>query len=131
MTVYVDTNVLVYAVEPGPFTEAARRLLNDPRHRFVTSVVTKLELLGVARSRLASAIVRQREAYFDAGLIEVLSIDDELVEQARILAAMNGLKALDALHVASAIRERVDLFATNDHKLTRVSGLPARLPADW
>lgn len=64
---------------------------------------------------------------------DVVELDRDLAEQAARVALASGLRAMDAIHLASALRLSVEgiVFATWDarlHRAARAHGLPT-LPA--
>ena len=66
--------------------------------------------------------VANMEAFFRTS-VQVLSIDDALVEMATELHRDFSLKTIDALHVASVLRARADVFLTRDTGISRYASL--------
>ena len=105
---YFDTSVLVKRYVQEPHAGPARTLLN--RHRFLSSAILPVEALA--------AIARRREAR-DLSPVDFEAISAQLrrdrlhwelvdptrpvLGRAEELAGRHGLRAMDALHVASAI----------------------------
>jgi predicted nucleic acid-binding protein len=131
-TVYLDTNLFIYAVEGYA-----------PEETFVRELFAALERgeLAAATSELAlaEALVRPfalgREDVA-ATYAELLSPSDRLavvpvdravlVEAARQRAAL-GLRLPDAIHVASALAAGCGVFLTNDRRLRLPPGVRLEL----
>ena len=105
---YFDTSVLVkrYVKEEG--ATRARRLLR--RHRFLSSAILPVEALAAFRRRRTSGelaeghhaaiVVRLQQ---DRGHWELVELTAPVLGRAEQLATEEDLRALDALHVASAL----------------------------
>ncbi len=67
-------------------------------------------------------LIRSIRDFFQSSEIEVLPFDLEAAEAyfARIRAEHNVSPA-DAIHLASAVQARVELFLTNDRQLSRLN----------
>jgi predicted nucleic acid-binding protein len=61
------------------------------------------------------------DAFFGANEILVHSLPTAVFERAAVIRAKLGYKALDALHLATAVEFHCDRFLTNDNRL---SGFP-------
>lgn len=94
----------------------------------VTSMLTLLECLvkplRIGDQQLQSAY---RDLLLDTTGVRVLPMDRELIELAADLRAALRLEVPDAIHAASAVRERVTMFVTNDADFTRVQNLPVNI----
>jgi predicted nucleic acid-binding protein len=98
--------------------------LADERREFCSSEAVKLELLPkpVFEKRHAETHFYQR--YFDLATSEPFSAD--LGDDALSLAKKYGLAAIDALHLASAIRQDAAEFITSElpgRPMFRVAGI--------
>ena len=120
--IYLDTSAAVKALIEEEQSEAIRDLL-DSEQRFVSSRLFALELAAVTERRNAdrdkSARLLQRVA--------LVSLDDAVVDQA--VVARSGLRALDALHLATALQLEgaVDSMLSFDSELVdkaREAGIP-------
>jgi|ERR1700674_3452651 len=105
---YFDTSVLVkrYLDEQG--STHARSLIR--KHQVVSSVIAPLEALSALSRRQAAGLLG--EAGFaalrarlqrDRSHWELIDVGERVIEQAEELIASTRLKALDALHLASAM----------------------------
>ena len=61
----------------------------------------------------------------------VWDVTRDVVEKAAELRAKYNLKMMDALHVASAVVNRADLFLTNDDGLRRVTEIRVLVLKDY
>jgi predicted nucleic acid-binding protein len=120
--IFVDTNVLVYAVgRDHPLREEARAFLENSvaaKEALVTSAEVLQELLHiylpVHRDQTLDAALELVEALIPV----VWSIEAEDVKLARTLAGNHsGLKARDLLHLACCQRREVSRIKTFDRGL--------------
>ena len=69
-------------------------------------------------------IEMQYRELFASNAVRLLDASYQVFEDAARLRAETGLKTLDALHAATALRAGCALFITNDADYRRVQGLP-------
>jgi predicted nucleic acid-binding protein len=87
--------------------------MDDEKRDFLTSDTVKLELLPKPTFEKRRVELEFYNAYF--GITEATEpISTELGDAASALAKKYGLAAMDALHLASAIRLRADEFITSE-----------------
>ena len=132
----VDASVWVNAFdrrEPGH--ETSRRFLEAVQTQALPVVVPNLLCVEVAGaiSRTRSEPERAREfaaAVADLPNVTLLPLDEELVGQARDLAAQNGLRGADAVYAAVALHAACTLVSLDHEHLTRLTAVvPACAPA--
>jgi predicted nucleic acid-binding protein len=120
--VYLDANLLIYAVEGyAAFAAALRGLLEAieaGRIRAVTSELTIAEVLVKPLELGREDLVQvYRDLIEHSGHITLVPVDRAvLVEAARLRAGL-GLRLPDAIHVASAVRTGCTAFVSNDRRL--------------
>lgn len=130
MNAYFDTSVLVAMVLGEPGAPAAARCWEDADDGF-SSEVGYLELLAsLTRARrngrsLAADPGLDRVIADDVwdGLVEI-DVDDAAMAEAGRVASVYGLRAFDALHLASALLARGDeplAFVSFDRELRRAA----------
>lgn len=111
---YIDSGVLIAAVRGGDaVSDAALAVLDDPTREFVSSAFVRLELLPKCTYNKRDA----EQAFYEAFFESVVGWADALpavVETAYTEACRNGLQAVDALHVASAIHLEADELVTTE-----------------
>ena len=74
-----------------------------------------------------SAALARFDAVLDAGNLSIVEISAEVIERATEIRAQHGFRVPDALHMATAVLERADVFLTSDAKLKRFSNLAVEL----
>ena len=126
-TVYLDSNVFIYAVERvTPYADALRPLfqsVRDGETRAVTSEITLAEtLVKPLRQRDAELRVEFESALAGPGLTVVPVSRAVLVQAARLRAAMR-MKLPDAVHAATAQLAGCDALLTNDTGIGAVPGV--------
>jgi predicted nucleic acid-binding protein len=107
---FLDSGVLLTAWR-GRDAEAALAVMDDPRRQFYTSQLVKLELLPKPAFFKQDAEIEFYQTHFRAAKGEE-PMSRELGEKAAELARQHGLTAVDALHLAAAIRQGVEEFIT-------------------
>lgn len=113
MKTYLDSGILLSAWLGGsPRSLAARNLMADELRDFLSSDAVKLELLPKPAFEKRRAELDFYNDYFRNIPCEPLSA--ELGTEALALAKKYGLAAVDALHLASAIRQEADEFITSE-----------------
>ena len=118
--VFWDTNLFVYLFEGGEFAPRVRQLrarMLERGDQLVTSALTLGELLVKPRERGADAAQAHDTALRQAATILPFDADG-----ARFYAAIRqdrSIKAPDAVQLAVAAAGGVDLFITNDERLSK------------
>jgi predicted nucleic acid-binding protein len=129
--IYLDTNLLVYAVEEiTPYAEQVRPLLqaaDQGEIGLVTSLLALAETLVVPYRKGDEVLIRTYQELLTsppAGLV-VAPLDAALLERAaQLRASADGLRLPDAIHLATAETQRCDWFLTNDKHLKGIHALP-------
>jgi predicted nucleic acid-binding protein len=116
-----DADVLIYAaVEGHPLGTRVRALLPDPPPEpqaapaGVGSVLLLPELLAKPLREGADGEVAALAGLL--GRLELLPMDEATAELAVALGATYGLRAADAVHLATAVGAGADRFVTNDER---------------
>ena len=133
MTVYLDTNIVIYFVEQNPAWRAkviarlARfRAVND---QMAVGDLTRAEcLVGPFRSGDATIEASYRVFFADPE-IRVLPMTATICEQAARIRAAEKFELVDALHLATAVEHGCGLFLTNDSHLARCTVIPVEVLA--
>lgn len=63
------------------------------------------------------------EGFFSREGLELVEVDAGVIEQATDLRAKHNFRAPDAIHIASALMAKADIFLTGDRTLERCPGL--------
>lgn len=132
MKAYIDTSVLVkrYVSEPG--SDALDTFLVTAQPDLIASELIRLELVstfgrkcreGWFTSSDLDKLQIQADADLLSGRIELVNVRGDLLQQALDLMRrlVQPLATLDAIHLASALSEHVDIFMTNDQQLSRAA----------
>ena len=127
MKTFLDSGVLLTAWR-GRDAETALAVMEDPRRRFYTSQLVKLELLPKPAFFRLEAEIEFYQTHFRSTEGEE-PMSRELGEAAAQLARQHGLAAMDALHLAAAIRQGADEFVTAEKPgkpMFRVRGIAVK-----
>ncbi|MGA8043663.1 MAG: PIN domain-containing protein [Terracidiphilus sp.] len=120
---YWDTMVFVYLLEGNPqFAAMAREAYEACLRRndtICTSVFTFGELLVLPRRKEDHRVVHELTEFMQSGEIELVPFTMEAADHYSRVRAGLRLKAADAIHVATAIAARADVFVTNDEAIRR------------
>lgn len=119
--IYLDTCLLLYAVEDDPVHGAAmrRRLAAVSGATLVISPLVRMEcLVGPMRSGDRALRLRYEQAL---GMLLLLEMPPAVYDGAAELRARFGLRTPDALHLACAQHHRCQALWTNDDRLARAS----------
>ena len=128
--IYWDTMLFAYILEGssafGQPTREAYQTFLDRGDTICTSVFTLGEILVRPRMVKDNEAYRSIRDFMRGGEIELLSFTAETAEEYSTVRAQTRLKAADAIHAASAIQSKVDLFVTNDLEIRKlkIPGLP-------
>lgn len=135
--VALDTVVWIYEFEFHPvFGPVTRILFREGFGKAVCRAASSLLVLGevlvepLAKSRTDVAN-RYRLIISPGPDLMVWPISQDVIETAALLRAKYRIKMLDAIHVASAIVHRADVFVTNDGGLRRISEVPILILSDY
>lgn len=129
-TTYLDASAIVKILLREAEAEAARALWRAAERR-TTSVVAYVEAraaigAAVRDQRLGDGFARDRCAELDWRWeeLEPVALDDRLLRVAGTVADDEGLRALDAIHLATAlyVADGRTLFVTWDRRLARAAG---------
>jgi predicted nucleic acid-binding protein len=113
MITYLDSGVLLAAWKNAELRPAALRLLENEAREFCTSQLVKLELLPKPAFEKRQVELRFYHSYFQQAVVSQ-PLDQELGNEAQLLAEKYGLAAVDALHIAAARCCRAEEFYTSE-----------------
>ena len=120
--VFWDTNIFVYLLEKGAFTERARALRTSMLNRgdeLVTSTLTMGEVL-VKPTAIGARHVAESFDRLITSSAELIAFDEEAARLFAVIRATRQVKVPDAIQLACAARAKVHLFITNDDRLSRM-----------
>jgi predicted nucleic acid-binding protein len=122
MRVFWDTNLFIYLWEDSPARlqmEALVAWQNSRQAEVVTSTLTSGEVLVQPLRKRRDDLVAQYTAAF--AQMHLIEFDRPTAFRfAQLRSTYTGLSAPDALQLACASTASVDLFLTNDRRLSRL-----------
>jgi predicted nucleic acid-binding protein len=125
--VYLDTNVLIYAIEGlDPFAGELRSLLEAIDNGALEAVTSELTLAEALAKPLQDGNEEHQRAYLEAltggSLILEPITRAILLDAARCRAENRVLRLPDAIHIATATASNCSDFLTNDLRLKYENG---------
>lgn len=112
--VYLDSGVLIaYARNFEQITDRISDVLNDPSIEFVSSEFVRLEILPKAIFQRRESEVAANELFFSNVMVWA-KITPELINEAFVEASRNGMSAMDALHIVSAVDTHAGELITSE-----------------
>jgi predicted nucleic acid-binding protein len=130
--VYLDANSVIYTIERiEPYLTILNPLWDAVQAGIVTVATSDLTLLEVLVAPLKKGD-KGLEADYRALLqrsqgVRLIPISQTVLERAANLRATTSVKTPDAIHAATALVARCDLFVTNDVAFKKVTGLPVTI----
>lgn len=117
--IYIDTNIVIYAIEGlAHYAAQVQPLLKAMKAAevfVVTSELTLAETL-VGPIKTSNLLIQQTYRSFltTTAVLEVVPVSRRILEDAAQLRATTKLKLPDAIHLATALQYQCDSFLTND-----------------
>lgn len=122
--IFLDTNIFVYLFEDeGPRGIRAAEIFNEISLRgdeVLTSTLTLGEILVKPIEANDLALADRYRKAFCGPTVRMLSFDEIAGERYARIRKDRGIKAPDAIQLATAAGAGCELFITNDDRLTRV-----------
>jgi predicted nucleic acid-binding protein len=128
-SLYLDTNIIIMAVERGyRWTEQLRDLfarIEKCDIRAVTCDLALAEVLAKPLALNAEDLVKTYELLFSVqSALETVPVSRAVLRDSARLQGELGIKLADAIHVAASIRTNCQFFLTNDERLGRKLASP-------
>jgi predicted nucleic acid-binding protein len=122
-SVFWDTNLFIYLLEDNPQFGAAvqdlRRRMLRRRDHLLTSTMTVGEILVKPLAANSSAIADSYREMFLGPQITVAPFDFAAAEAYARIRQDRSIRPADAIQLACASSAKVDLFITNDDRLSQ------------
>lgn len=125
----LDSNIFIRALDDkGPLGDQARNLLEHIKQIrpgiSISTILLEEFFVKVFKQKRESKLDYIMDFLTLGGLVSILEIDKQIAIMAAKIRAKYGIKAPDALHLASAIQSGARFFMTTDRRLPRaVEGL--------
>ena len=121
MLYYLDTNIVIYAVEgQQTFQQRARNhiaALELAGHRFVVSELTWTECLVWPYRINNGPLLLDYQRFLLDPQLNTVSLTMSSHHRAAQLRGIHKYGLADSLHLATAVEQRLDRFLTNDGRL--------------
>jgi predicted nucleic acid-binding protein len=119
--VFWDSMLFIYWMEGHPgYSPRVLQILNSMDARgdsLYSSVLAVGEVLVGPQKKNANDVITRIETYFRSEMVRLLPFDHKAaIRYSQIRARMN-VEAPDAIHLACAASEGIDVFITNDKNL--------------
>src|ERR1700741_3792256 len=124
--VYLDTNIVIYAIEGfADFAAQIQALLQALDDAQIVAVTSELTLAEALIKPLKDQNQAGQEAYqkflTSTAALQVVPISREILEEAARLRSTSKLKLPDAIHLATATLNGCDSFLTNDDSFKSIT----------
>lgn len=130
MTTYIESSAFLKLLKEENESEALRSFVSGlPQGELIASRLLLTEVHRAA-NRLAGFDPREVDALLDA--VDLVQVFDEICDTAGRLAAGHAVRALDALHLATARLVEAEVMLTYDARQIEAAnliGLPTLSPA--
>ena len=124
MRYYLDSAPIIYDIEDTPpFAAAVDVKLSVAGLTLITSEMARLECRVKPLRDGNSILLQDFDDYFTNTIAEIVPLTRDVVDRATEIRAQFNFKTPDALHLAAAIIANCDVFLTNDHRLSRFTGI--------
>jgi predicted nucleic acid-binding protein len=124
MRLYLDANAIIYGIEGASsfrtqvLDRIARAAASGSGVLF-TSRLSRLECRVKPLRDGRMDLVSSYDTFLSPGSVDLIEIDPDIIELATEVRVKYRFKAPDAIHPATAIRHRADLFLSGDKDLQR------------
>jgi predicted nucleic acid-binding protein len=130
MVYYLDTNIVIYAVEGQQvFQQRARNhiaALEAAGHRFVVSDLTWTECLVWPLRTGNGPLLLDYQRFFMAPHLATVSSGISH-NRAAMIRATHNFGLADSIHLAITVENCLDRFLTNDNRLAAFSDVPVEI----
>jgi predicted nucleic acid-binding protein len=127
MRLYLDANPIVYSIEGVPeFRLSALSWIERAevaQGAVITSRLSRLECRVKPLREGNAELLERFEGFFSREGLELVEVSAEVIERATDLRAKQHFRAPDAIHLASALLAKADVFLTADRDLEKCPGL--------
>ncbi len=134
--VYFDTNIFIYLFEGCktimPQIKALQSLIEREETRIISSILVYAEMLPPVVKNGNQKVVQSLINFLrETEIFTLVPINFDVSVHAGILRGETGMKTPDAIHVATAMEEKCDVFFTNDKQIKLPKSLERVLFSDY
>lgn len=121
----LDSMGFIYFLEDNSYfanlAEIIFELAEKDQTAVISSVLAPIEVLtGYRKTKDSAAENEFMQMVQDFPNIEIYDLDFRMIERVVDLRAKYSLKTPDAIHIATAIEHKADIFVTNDTVLKKI-----------
>jgi predicted nucleic acid-binding protein len=132
MRLYLDACCIIYAIEGlpqfrDPVVARLTQVESRPDGLLITSRLSRLECRTKPLRNQQQDVLGYYDGFFSRKPLVVTEISAAVIDRATALRAAHGFKTPDAIHLATAIEEKADVFLTGDAALARCPNLRVEL----
>ena len=124
-TVGIDTNFFIYYFQKhprfGPIVKDVLNLFSEHQTMLTTSVLTMTELLSFKASE--ALVVRLERDLMLLANLQLTEVTNKIAREAARITRKFRFNLVDAIQLATAIKNNAEVFITNDKKLQRFKKL--------
>ena len=128
MLYYLDSNIVIYAVEgQPPFQQRTRNhiaALENAGHRFVVSELTWTECLVLPLRAGDGPLLLDFHRFFLGPHLTTVRLTAAAHQRAAMIRGTHRYGLADSLHLGVAVEHRLDRFLSNDNRLTGFPDIP-------
>lgn len=130
--VYLDTNIIIYAVEGfADLANQIRALLTAMDAAEIVALTSELTVAEVLVKPFKDGNQSAQQAYrtflTPTPALQLVSVSRTILEEAARLSATTPLRLPDAIHLATANLNGCDSFLTNDDLFKRVTTINSKI----
>ncbi len=134
--VALDSSCFIYFLEDHPkfgdLAEAVFELAEKNKVSITASALVSVEVLtGYRRAKDHSAENEFKQMLKDFPAVEMYEASHKLVDRIVDLRTKYNMKTPDAIHLATALEHKADVFVTNDRQLKKVKEIAILYLGDY
>jgi predicted nucleic acid-binding protein len=128
MRLYLDACTIIYAFEGVPQIRNAvlakiEQAVKSSGGILITSRLSRLECRVKPLRDRQTHLIANYDNFLSGRSISLCDISAAIIDRATELRALHNFKTPDAIHLATAMETRADVFLTGDAALARCTGL--------
>jgi predicted nucleic acid-binding protein len=127
MILFLDTNVVIYAVEGiavfGPKAVQRLTMAQAAGDSFMVSDLTRMEALVGPLKANDTTVEASFRSFFTRPEVQVVGVTAAVCDRAARIRATHNFKPMDSLQLAAAVEHGASVFLTADARLRSFTGL--------